>query len=260
MMLRLLIFLAAVCELASAAAVTVSLDTSGLIGHPAGPFALDFQLTDGSGAGDANNTFTLTNFLIDGGGALGSSAPALLGGATGDIATGVTLIDSAFLNEFTQAFAPGGSLSFTLQFTTNVDAGGTPDEFAFAILDGTGTALPSTSFANLGFDSQLVIDIDSSSPTIQVFAADNTIAPQGGGGPISLGAPVISSTPPGTVPEPGPASLIGAGIALTWAWRGRAFLRAVSWKPFACTAPRRLFCAAEHRSEFDSTQQRTHDL
>ncbi|HLK68297.1 MAG TPA: hypothetical protein VKU19_32915 [Bryobacteraceae bacterium] len=239
MTLRLLIVAAAVCGLASATALTVSLDTSGLIGHPAGPFSLDFQLTDGSGTGDANNTFTLTDFLFDSGGA--SGLPSLTGGATGDTSTGVTLTDSSFLSEFTQAFVPGASLSFTLQFTTNVDGGGTPDEFAFEILDSTGTALPSTSFATLGFDSQLVMDIDSSNPTIQLFATDNTISPAGGGDPISLDAPVTSAGPggpPNPTPEPGTASLIGAGIALTCAWKNRALLRVLSWESFRSGAPR----------------------
>ena len=49
MTLRVLIAAAALCQLASAGTVSVSLDTSALIGHPAGPFSLDFQITDGSG-------------------------------------------------------------------------------------------------------------------------------------------------------------------------------------------------------------------
>lgn len=227
MTFRLWIFAAAFCQLASANTVTVSLDTSALIGHPAGPFSLDFQLTDGSATGDGNNTFTLTDFMFDTGSPSGS--PSLTGGASGDLSTGVTLTDSSFLSEFSQGFDPGNSLSFALQFTANLDPGGIPDEFAFEILDNTGTALPSTSFATLFFDSQLVIDIDSSNPTVQTFATDNTIAPPGGGDPIGLGAPTItpgSPTPPGTAPEPGPESLVCIGIALTFAWKKRAFARA----------------------------------
>ena len=34
----------------------VSIDTSGLIGHPAGPFSIDFLLLDGDGV--ANNSLT----------------------------------------------------------------------------------------------------------------------------------------------------------------------------------------------------------
>ena len=49
----------------------VSLDTSALT-TLAGPFSLDFQLNDGSGTGDANNTAILSHFTFGtGGSALG---------------------------------------------------------------------------------------------------------------------------------------------------------------------------------------------
>jgi hypothetical protein len=51
----------------------VTVATSPLIGHPAGPFSLDFQLTDGSGLGDANNTATISNLSYGGGAATGSA-------------------------------------------------------------------------------------------------------------------------------------------------------------------------------------------
>jgi len=63
-------------------------------------FSLDFQLTDGSGTGDANNTVILSDFGFGGGTAVGN--PNLTGGATGDLASTVTLTDTAFLNDFFQ--------------------------------------------------------------------------------------------------------------------------------------------------------------
>src|SRR5437016_13675526 len=73
---------------------SVSLDTSGL----SGTFELGFILTDGSATGDANNTVTLGNFGF-GGGSAGSVDPLLsTGGASGDLTSGVALVDSAFLN------------------------------------------------------------------------------------------------------------------------------------------------------------------
>src|ERR1700758_962347 len=82
---------------------TVSLGTVDLAGS--GTFELVFVLTDGSGAGDANNTVTLSNFAFGAGGS-GGSVDALLtaGGATGNLTTGVTLIDSAFFNVFASTF------------------------------------------------------------------------------------------------------------------------------------------------------------
>jgi len=87
------------------AVFNVSLDTSQLsVLHPGASFALDFQLNDGSGSGDGNNTAILTNFLFGGGSASGS--PDLFGGVSGNLSTTVSFIDKAFLNEFTHGFYP----------------------------------------------------------------------------------------------------------------------------------------------------------
>ena len=61
--------------------VTVTVDTSQLIAHPAGPFYVAFQLTDGSGAGNSSTTAILSNFHLSGGSP--SGGPALTGGASG---------------------------------------------------------------------------------------------------------------------------------------------------------------------------------
>src|SRR4051812_41143102 len=94
----------------SAGIYDISLNTASLIGHIAGPFSLDFQLIDGAGTGDANNTAQLSDFSFNTGSAMGS--PVLLGGASGSLSSAVTLTDSAFLNEFTQSFLPGDGLRF----------------------------------------------------------------------------------------------------------------------------------------------------
>ena len=52
----------------------VTLNTSPLVGHTAGPFAMNFQLNDGSGLGDANNTALLSGFVFGGGGGAGSAS------------------------------------------------------------------------------------------------------------------------------------------------------------------------------------------
>src|SRR4030095_4323392 len=78
-----------------------SLDTSSLVGHPAGPFQLAFQLNDGSGLGNYTNSITLSDFDLGvGGSAFGS--PLLFGGATGDVTSIVTITDSDFFNAFVQ--------------------------------------------------------------------------------------------------------------------------------------------------------------
>src|SRR5262249_36495481 len=114
---------------------SVSLDTSGL----SGTFAIGFLLTDGSGLGDANNTVTLDSFAFGGGSA--GAVLATTAGASGDFATGVTIVDSEFFNLFAQAFTAGTVLTFDFGLTTNVDAGGTPDQFSIALFQSDGTLI-----------------------------------------------------------------------------------------------------------------------
>src|SRR5918912_3642632 len=64
---------------------SVSIDTSSLINHPAGPFSLSFQLNDGSGTGDLNNKAVISNFQFGGGGAAGT--PTVIGDASGDLSS-----------------------------------------------------------------------------------------------------------------------------------------------------------------------------
>lgn len=183
----------------------VGLNTTPLAGHAAGPFALNFQLNDGLGSGDANNTAVLSAFQFGpGGGPLGS--PTLVNGATGSLASSITLTDSAFINSFTQGFTPGSQLSFLLRLTTNVDSGPTPDQFSFAILDRTGVELPTT---NAFFDAFLTIDINSPNPTPAVFGSNTSRIPNGGGSVINTGVVQVQA-----IPEPASAGLLGAGLVL----------------------------------------------
>src|SRR5260370_14985562 len=202
---------------AAAIIVNFTIATGPLQGNPAGPFSLDFQLNDGSGTGDANNTAVLSSFLFGpGGGPVGSAA--LAGGATGNLGSFIQLTDSGFLNEFTQGFTPGSLLQFQLSLTTNVDAGGTPDQFSMAILDSSGAQLPTFSF----FDVFVEIDVDSANPVVQTFASDpsrNTVA---GGAPLNLAAPSFTSGSP--TPEPGTIFLAGCAL-ITIALRRHRLLR-----------------------------------
>ena len=106
----------ALCQTAIADVIyNVTLDTSSLVGHPAGPFYVFGEFTDGNGIGDANNTATLSSFTFGGGSALGS--PLLFGGASGSLETGVTITDSSSLSFFAEQFAPGLQLDFSLDLT-----------------------------------------------------------------------------------------------------------------------------------------------
>lgn len=199
------------CALQADAIYGVSLDTTALIGNAAGPFSLDFQFTDGSGANDGNNTVTLSNFSFGAGGPTGLAA--ISGGVSGDLTSSLTLTDNAFLNEFTQTFTPGATLDFTVDLTTNVDSGGVPDEFTFAIFDNTGAAIPTLGL----FDTLLLADIDSSSPALFASGSDTSRGTAATGDPIALDAPFVTSP----VPEPAALWLPAFAFAV-FAFRRRA--------------------------------------
>jgi hypothetical protein len=197
----------------------VSLDTSGLIGHSAGPFYIDFQLNDGSGDFAVGvNIATIGSFMFGLNGRP-SGTPNLFGGAKGDLSNTVTLMDDAhFNNEFFQQFIPGTVLSFGVSLTTNVDPGLTPDAFSFSILDSTLSPIPTTNFA----DAFLFVNINRANLTTadlgnSIFAGDPNRPPAAGGEVILIGRPQI----PG-VPESGSSiSILLVGIGAIWFLRGR---------------------------------------
>jgi hypothetical protein len=195
---------------AQGALLHVVLDTTPLIGNPAQPFYIEFQLNDGSGNNDGNNTATIDNFEYGGGG------PGLMisntGGSSGSLDTGVTITDSGFFNQFFQEFSPGNTLSFDVNLTEFVDAGPQPDEFTFAILDCSQTEIPTTSPANA------LVSVDITSPlTINSFSGNpsGSLACNGSPGiPLSTPAVVV-------VPEPAAASLLLLGFIILRPIRNR---------------------------------------
>jgi hypothetical protein len=188
----------------------VSLETSPLVGSAAGPFALDFTLIQGNG--DAGNTtVVVSDFHFDA--AQPPSTPSLTGGAAGDLASGVTLTDSAFFSDFFQAFTPGAALAFTVTLTSS-DAGSIPDGFAFSILDGMGFPIP-TLAADGG--SLLTVEVRGTTTPddIATFATDPAFTS------IDLAAPTveIAAVPePSTLAMTGSALLVGLGYGR---WRRR---------------------------------------
>jgi hypothetical protein len=179
----------------------VTLDTSGLVGNSNAPFALAFVFTDGSGTLDGNNTVLLSGFGFGGGSAGSVNANLSGGGASGDLASGASIVDNSFFNALISTFTPGSALSFTVAMTTNVDSGGTPDQLSISLLESCPTTaltcnnVPTTdpTLAN----SLLTINIDSKNPTIQTFASNLTPAP------------IATAT---VVPEPGTLLLLATGL------------------------------------------------
>jgi len=181
---------------AATAIYHVDLNTSALVGNAAGPFSLDFQLNDGSAAGDGNNTAMLSNFTFGSGGA--SGGPTFFGGASGNLSTSVTLTDTSAFNELFQSFTAGNTLSFDLTLTMNSDAGPTPDAFAFGILDNTLYNIPTTGVG----DSFLLVNLGSS-PTITTGAS---LSPS-----VSVNVTAV--------PEPGSLTCFLMGLMIFGFWR-----------------------------------------
>jgi hypothetical protein len=167
----------------------VTVDTSVLIGHSAGPFFIDFQLNDGRGVGDENHTATIDNFSFAGGSTADTPLPAI-GGVSGSLSTSLKITDSEFLNQFTQQFTPGGMLSFDVDLTTGLNTTSAAVGFSFAILDRTLAPLPTVGLA----DALVFVNVDAENPIVEAFPGDPTRGPAGGGPPISLTAPEIRVT------------------------------------------------------------------
>lgn len=179
----------------------VDLNTAALTGNSNGPFSLDFQLNQGSGA--ATNTVDLTDFVFTGGTPSGS--PSLFGGATGDLGSSVSLTDAANAsNEFFQGFTDGTTeIDFDASLTTDVDAV-TPDAFVMAILDNTTANIPTT---GLG-DSMLLVNISASNLTLGDVETATSTSPD-------AGAFVLVS------PEPGTSGLAFGAVLLMAGWSSR---------------------------------------
>lgn len=142
----------------------VNFDTSGLVGG--GTFYVNFQLTNGDSG--SSNTTSITDFVFGGGAAGGVSTVQTLGGAAGSLNAGtVTLADAVFLNDFVQAFTPGGNLGFRVTLSPPAFSGGTPDSFSFAIFDGNFVEVATTD--PFGANRLLVVDITSSNPARQEY-------------------------------------------------------------------------------------------
>ncbi len=215
--MRTILFSITVLVFASAAAfadsITVTLDTTSLITNTSGPYTLDFQFIDGSATGDANNTVTLSNFLVTPPGSVSSPSSTTGGVTTSSSPFSITLTDSSFFNEAQMPYAPGASLTFEANYTTNVDDP-TPDSFTLAILDGNGDEI-STSNSNSN-DSFLEVDLPTST--------SGTVIMSSGSSDGSIPAPVVVPgglpTAP-TIPEPATFLLTGIAGSALLLWRRR---------------------------------------
>jgi hypothetical protein len=144
----------AASQAALAYQVTINTASLGVLPNVAnGLFSLDFQFNSGATLG--NNSVTINNISFSGGSP--SGAASLIGGASGNLGSSVTITDSAAFNEFFQGFVAGTEIKFDLYLTQNVDAGPTPDSFSIAILDNTLSNIETNGNGN----TFLQVDLDS---------------------------------------------------------------------------------------------------
>lgn len=176
---------------ARAAAFTVSLDTSALVG--AGSFALDFQLVDGDGA--ANTTVVLRDFTFGAGWPTGS--PTLVGGASGSLAAGLTLQDTAGFTRAAGGFTPGATLAFLLEVSGGSGPSG-PDFFTMALLGPDGFEVPT-----LGSVEELLSLALVTGAVPESFGTDLQRTT------LNVPAPTVTA-----VPEPATALLLLTGAAV----------------------------------------------
>lgn len=162
-----------------------SIKTTGLIGHPAGPFSIMLALTDGTGISDGKSIVTVTSANFGSGRALGN--PTLLGGASGDLASGVTITNSSFLSLFVEPFTPGEEVSFKVSLTASQSKGGFPTRLSAYILDGSGTPLATLAPAG---DFFIGIDMTSEDPFPEVYGTDPSRPPFTGSA-ISIPTPTF---------------------------------------------------------------------
>lgn len=228
--MSLIAILMAISQEASAD-VTVTLNTSALVDHPAGPFSFYVALTDGSGVGDGNNSVTLTNISFGGGSALGSTLA--FGGATGSLETKVTITDTSFFGFFTEQFAPGLQLSFSLHSTMNDEAGAIPDRFTFFILDSSGVPVPTLApYA----DYFLGVDVHSTGLVFDAWGSDASRSPSVGS-PVSIPAPTLIAQLPNTQISTTASGLVYSRVSQTF--NGTVTINNVSTSTF--TGPFQIF-------------------
>lgn len=182
----------------------VTLNTAPLIGNSSGPFTLDFQLVEGNGIGDSNNTVTLSDFSF-GGGSVTTPPSSSTGGVK--VASSpfiITLKETSFYDDVEFLFTPEGTLSFEVDATTNIDTVA-PDTFTFALFNNSLSPIPTTN--PNGFDSFWELDLPTTGGGTQTISSGTDTTQTS----INIAAPAVMPQV-STVPEPSSFVLLATAM------------------------------------------------
>lgn len=186
----------------------ITVDTSSLAGQANSE--LSFEMTDGSGTADGNNTATVSNVALNGG-SLDAVDPYNVGGA-GDLGSTLTLSDNTPpYTWFGQYLTPGSTLSFNLDLSGNVDANSLPDALYMYLTDPAYNYIPTQD--PTGGNSLFAVTFNGLQPAVSNY--DSAL---------------VSITNPGSVnaaPEIDPSGAFGAlsllaGLLAVFGGRRRA--------------------------------------
>jgi hypothetical protein len=197
------IFLAAVIAFVGSSPATANAIfsvnvTTGPLNGVAGYLAFDFL----GGTPIENNTVTISGFTSNA--ALGALTKT--GDAFGTISPGPGTMDDTnfFFNEFLQAVTFGTTISFTLNLTTSGAPSGTPDTFAFYLLDSTQN--PFLTSDPTGANSLFSINVTGPNLSPAVYTSSSAAA---------------TVTPAGiSTPEPGSFWMLGVPLLVLIRARG----------------------------------------
>jgi len=189
--------------------VTINTDSLRTSGET---FGLFFQMVnlDRATNGPGQNRVSVRRIDFHGG-LPGSADPMLTGGASGDLRGSpreISIRDQEFLNEFSQTFHPGSSLTFEVYVTTSrgfstsnyVNLG--PDSLSFDIFSTSGDPIPTVGL----LDEMLSLALDPARPEIESFRSDLSRTS------LNVPAPVVESVffPALTI------ALNGSSVVIRW--------------------------------------------
>jgi hypothetical protein len=134
--------------------------------------------------------------------------PTLFGGATGSLAESVVLTDTSVLNFVVQQFTPGASLTFTIVVAAfNEEEGEIPDGIAFAILDSSGTPVPTTAPAG-----DYLASLELTPNGVLTFYGSDVARSPFTGDPLTITRPTVRSNIPPVLFLPGPTEAEATGV------------------------------------------------